>query len=181
MILLKKLIIILGDLASGKSTLARVIANKLNSLCLVKDDIKELLGDRIGFHNRDENLKLSQATFDIMKYVVRQFPSTASSIVLESNFRPYEIKELNALSVELSFEVYMIVLTGDPEVLYTRYVSRNPERHIVHQSVGLVDRQKFFDSLIKLDEYHFSQNSIVLNTTNFTNLNLPKILKFLNE
>lgn len=178
---MRKLILILGDLASGKSTLARALADKLNSLCLVKDDIKELLGDRIGFHNREENLKLSQATFDIMKYIVRNEPSSLKTLILESNFRPYEIKELNLLSQECGYTVYTIVLTGDPEVLYSRYVSRNPNRHIVHQSVGLVERQRFYDALIHLDEYDLSPNSIVINTTNYSNLKLPEILKFLNE
>jgi predicted kinase len=65
---MKQLIIITGDLAAMKSTLSKKIGNDLNIVCLNKDDIKEILGDSIGYQNREENLKLSYATFELMFY-----------------------------------------------------------------------------------------------------------------
>ncbi len=53
----------MGHLASLKSTIAKRLSNELNILCFCKDDVKEVLGDTIGFSNREENLKLSKATF----------------------------------------------------------------------------------------------------------------------
>ena len=39
---MRNLIIITGDLASGKSTLANALSYELNIPCLIKDDIKEI-------------------------------------------------------------------------------------------------------------------------------------------
>jgi tRNA A37 threonylcarbamoyladenosine biosynthesis protein TsaE len=50
----KKIIIITGDLAAMKSTLAKKIGRDLNIVCLIKDHIKEILGDTIGYQNREE-------------------------------------------------------------------------------------------------------------------------------
>ena len=57
---MRNIILILGDLASGKSTLADSLSAKLNYICLKKDTFKENISDVIGFNNREENKKISK-------------------------------------------------------------------------------------------------------------------------
>ena len=61
---MKKLLLITGDLATGKSTFSNVLAKRYQITVFQKDSIKEVLGDHIGFTNREENLKLSQTLWD---------------------------------------------------------------------------------------------------------------------
>ena len=55
---MKKLILMGGDLASGKSTYSNIVGDKFNVLVINKDNLKEILGDTIIVNNREENKKL---------------------------------------------------------------------------------------------------------------------------
>lgn len=39
----------------------------------MKDTMKEVLGDTIGFANREENLRLSKTTMELMMFTFSQF------------------------------------------------------------------------------------------------------------
>ena len=70
---MQKLILITGDLAAGKSTLAKKLSQNLNALYFTKDVLKEILSDTVGFSNRQENKKLSIASVSIMKHRHKSF------------------------------------------------------------------------------------------------------------
>ena len=59
---MRNLIIITGDLAAGKSTLANSLSIELQIPCLVKDTLKEIACDAIGYETREEAaIALSQS------------------------------------------------------------------------------------------------------------------------
>ena len=57
---MKKLILIGGVLAGGKSTFSHIIGEKFCIPVVNKDRLKEILGDNIPTKNREENKKLSK-------------------------------------------------------------------------------------------------------------------------
>ena len=59
---MKKLLLITGDLATGKSTFSNILSQRYKVNVFFKDSIKEVLGDTIGFTDRAENKKLSEAS-----------------------------------------------------------------------------------------------------------------------
>ena len=59
-------ILVTGIPASGKSTLAAFLAKKLNIPVFSKDHIKELLFDSVGFHSREEKVRLGTAAMEMM-------------------------------------------------------------------------------------------------------------------
>ena len=65
-------ILITGIPASGKSTLASVLSDRLHIPMLSKDSIKELLFDDIGFHSRAEKVALGAAAQNVLYYAARQ-------------------------------------------------------------------------------------------------------------
>ncbi len=141
---MKKLILILGDLASGKSTTADILSEKFNIPSLKKDTIKELLGDTIGFSNREENLRLSRATFEIMLEVFDRVSLTGGDLILESNFREGELSRLSELAAKRGYSILSLLLTADTEVLYRRYLKRiEAGRHPVHLNAGFDDYEGF--------------------------------------
>ena len=79
-------IIIAGIPASGKTSLADHLARKLDLPVFSKDRIKEILYDDIGFHCREEKVRLGIAAMNTMYYLARQLMARGLPFILENNF-----------------------------------------------------------------------------------------------
>lgn len=136
---MKKLLLIMGDLATGKSTFAKLLSKRYDTTVFYKDSIKEVLGDTIGFSNREENLKLSKATMELMFYTFSEFCKLDKNLILEANFHKAELERLHKIAHENNYEVLTLVLRGDVGILHKRYLNRiyNENRHPVHLSTTL--------------------------------------------
>lgn len=134
---MRKLIIITGDLAAGKSTLAASLSEELKIPYIIKDSLKEIACDEIGFSNREENRRLSKVATSDMIYFFKQCALVGNDLILEANFRHQELVEIEYIAEQFAYEVLLIVLTGDIELLYQRFLDRLPTRHIAHRSLNL--------------------------------------------
>jgi 2-phosphoglycerate kinase len=148
---MKKLLLITGDLATGKSTFANILSKRYDTNVFFKDSIKEVLGDTIGFSNREENKKLSNATIELMLLIFSELGKLNNNLILESNFHTSELERLHKIAFENNYEVLTLVLRGDVEILYKRYLNRmyNENRHPVHLSTTL----DIFDDFKEYTEY----------------------------
>ena len=84
---MKKLLLITGDIAAGKSTFSKILSERYSTAVFQKDTIKEILGDHIGFHNREENKILSNATIEIMCHISKRQPSSYRRIRIRATTR----------------------------------------------------------------------------------------------
>ena len=134
---MRKLVIITGDLAAGKSTLAAALSMELKIPYLTKDSLKEIACDIFGYQNRDENRLLSKAATRDMVYFFNQCALVGNDLILEANFRAAELEEIKAIADAENYRVALIVLTGDVPLLYQRFLDRLPSRHIAHRSLNL--------------------------------------------
>ena len=124
---MRKLLLMTGDIAAGKSTFSEILSKRYGIAAFQKDSIKEVLGDIIGFHNREENKRLSDATIEIMCHIFSKAMVTGNSLILEANFHEEELKKLHAIAHENQYDVLTLVLRGDAEILYDRYLFRMNE------------------------------------------------------
>ena len=133
---MKKLLLITGDLATGKSTFSDILSKRYDTVVFMKDTIKEVLGDTIGFANREENLKLSKATMELMIFAFSQFAKLDKDLILEANFHKADLERLHEIATAHNYEVMVLVLRGDVNILHKRYLNRihNENRHPVHLS-----------------------------------------------
>lgn len=136
---MKKLLLITGDLATGKSTFGNILSHRYGINIFFKDSIKEVLGNTIGFSNREENKKLSNAAIELMLFIFEEFGKLGKSLILESNFHSFELEKLHNTADKYNYEVLTIVLRGDVDILHKRYINRikNENRHPVHLSTTL--------------------------------------------
>lgn len=127
-------ILIGGMPASGKSHLARRLSQDLGLPMFSKDDMKELLFDAVGFHNRAEKVALGVGAMDILYYAAGQVLSAGGSVILENNFEAASVPGLKALLERYGCQPITLLLTGDYEVIYRRFVERDqsPQRHRGH-------------------------------------------------
>ena len=121
---MNKLLLIMGDLATGKSTFANILSERYHVNLFFKDSIKEVLGDTIGFSNREENKKLSNAAMELMYFIFAEFGKLGKDLILESNFHTAELEKLHKMASENHYEVLTLVLRGDVEILHKRYLNR---------------------------------------------------------
>ena len=150
---MRNLIIITGDLAAGKSTLANSLSSELQIPCLIKDSLKEIACDAIGYETREENKELSIAAVNSMIYVFNQTAKVGEDIILEANFRNDEIKEIQEIAEDNDYQVLLISLVGDINLLYQRFLDRLPSRHIAHKSLHLdYSLESFADYIEELRE-----------------------------
>ena len=138
-VFMNKLLLIMGDLATGKSTFANILSKRYDVNLFYKDSIKEVLGDTIGFSNREENKKLSNASMELMYFIFKEFGKLGKNLILESNFHTVELERLHKIAYENNYEVLTLVLRGDVEILHKRYINRmqNENRHLVHLSTTI--------------------------------------------
>ena len=143
---MKKVVLITGDLAAGKSTLADKLSTTLNFTCIKKDCVKEIICDSVGFSTREENKRISVAAVNSMIHFLEQTLKIGGELILEANFRLQEILRIQDIVKQYNGKLFIIYLTGDPKILYERFLSRVPTRHRAHLSIGLdKDYDKFVD------------------------------------
>lgn len=127
-------ILVAGIPAAGKSTMAKVISERLKLPVISKDAMKELLFDNVGFQSREEKGNLGIASMEIMYYVAGQLMKAGQSFILENNFEYSSEHGIKNLLEKYQYPVLTITLTGDYKVIYQRFLERegSPERHRGH-------------------------------------------------
>lgn len=99
---MKRLLLITGDIAAGKTTFSNQLAQRYSVAVFQKDTIKEILGDNIGFLDREENKKLSNAAVQLMAHLFWQIAQTGSDLILEANFHGSELSSCMSLQTGCS-------------------------------------------------------------------------------
>lgn len=163
---MKKLILIGGDLAGGKSSFAEILRKRFGVMVINKDKIKEILGDTIYAKNREENKRLSVISFHIMQYILEK---NEAILVLESNFKEAEAQWLTAWTEENGVPVLTLRFTGNSRVLQKRFLSRLEEhRHYVHKSQDFSSLADFENALEELRRVKYPGRIIEIDCTDFS-------------
>lgn len=180
---MKKLLLVMGDLATGKSTFAGILSKRYDINVFYKDTIKEVLGDTIGFNNREENIKLSKATMELMFFMFSEFAKLDKDIILEANFHEKELERLHKIAKDNKYEVLTIVLRGDVEILHKRYLNRiyNENRHPVHLSTTFDVFEDFKEYVLKCRKEKIIGKILEIDANDFSYQTDEKVLKTLDD
>ena len=167
---MRKLLLVTGDLATGKSMFANILSERYKTNVFFKDSIKEVLGDTVGFSNRQENKKLSHAPTELMCHIFSQFGKLSKNLILESNFHTDELEKLHKTASNNNYDVLTLVLYGDVEILHKRYLNRmhNENRHPVHLSTTFDIYDDFKDYIEKSRSEKIPGNILRINANDFS-------------
>ena len=165
----KYIIFVAGLLAAGKTTLSEHLSKELNILHINKDYVKEILCETIGFSNRDENLKLSNATHQLMRHITENSMKIGLPIILESNFNPSDAIYFEGEIHKYGYRAITIMLTGDKEVLYERFMKRWEDRHWAHKSFE-PSLDAFKSQPNGWEGFNISGEKLTIDTTYFDNV-----------
>jgi predicted kinase len=126
-------VVVTGPPASGKSTIAEVIAKRLRAPLIAKDAVKEALFDGLGTGDVEWSKKLGIATYGILYLMLEQELRAGRSCVLEANFDHNEASaQLAAIQLRRPFRALQIVCTAERSILVERFVERSDSRHPGH-------------------------------------------------
>lgn len=189
----KKIIVISGYLAGGKSTFAKRLSKELNIPYLVKDTFKMDMCANIIVPSREESSRFSVVTFDAMMYVTERLMETGFPIIIEANFVPKGVKEVDeagvikALIDKYSYQSLTYKFIGDTQVLWSRFNEREklPERGIVNQLGGEIPYDIFETYCHNLDAFDVGGKIVVVETTDFAAVDFDSYVEtarvFINE
>ncbi len=125
-----RLTIILGGPASGKTTLARRLAEALGCTCLSKDDVKEALFDVLGIGDRVWSRRLSDASFTALLRLAERQLAVGGRCVVEGNFRPEHGAAWREVARRYGVKARQIWCHAPPATILARFDARR--RHPGH-------------------------------------------------
>ena len=128
----RKAILINGVPASGKSTIARALADAFHIPIVELDVIKEALFDVLGIGDRDHNRLLGRASRAVIWSLIPYFPKDAALVIdIWFNFPPHGwvLEGLAKAGITRFVEVWC---HAERSVLSVRYLSRVGQRHEGH-------------------------------------------------
>ena len=138
------LVLITGAPATGKTVLARRLAEALPVPVIQRDAIKETLFDSLGVGDREWSKKLGAASFAVFYQSVETHLTAGQSVIAEAAFhRPYSTRWLSRLREQFDIEILELHCHADPETAFRRYMrrSRTSERHAGHHTGMSIDAQ----------------------------------------
>ena len=171
----KRIIIIEGYLASGKSTFALQLSKLLNVPYLIKDTFKTALCENVSIANRNESSQFSMVTFDAMMYVVERMFEAGYPIIIEGNFVPKGVKKVDEAGAiqqlidKYGYKSLAFKFMGDTMALYKRFVER--EKTVERGQANKIGFDVSFEMFDKwchgLDGFNVGNEVVKVDTTDF--------------
>ena len=186
-------ILVTGIPASGKSTMAEFLAERLRLPMLSKDKIKEILFDDVGFASRSEKVALGISAMTILYYTARQLMKCGRPFILENNFENVSKEGLLTILKKYKYKAITVTLTGDYKIIYQRFLERNrdPGRHPGHvvndcypgskeiNSPVQISYESFVEGITQrgMDSFTANGPQIILDTTDFGRLDREDLVR----
>ncbi len=142
---MNKLILVNGDIATGKSHFALLLSERFNLPLFTKDEYKERLADQSPCSTYQESHLLSIKAMDMLVDVFIKNARENADLILEANFHEDYLKKISTIANKYNYQILNLNLVGSPEILFQRYVNRRDHetRHPVHAINMLNDYQSF--------------------------------------
>ena len=142
---MKKLILVNGDIATGKSHLAIILRDRFNLPLFTKDEYKEELAKSYPYRTYEESHKLSVMAMTMLFDSFEKVAKEDNDVILEANFREQHMEIIEKLTSKYHYQILHLDLVGSPSILYLRYMNRlkSEDRHPVHMVNSLDDYETF--------------------------------------
>lgn len=129
---MKRVLLVNGVPASGKSTVARALADAGGWPFLTLDTVKEAFFAHLGTGDRDYNRQLGKASYQAIFALIGDFPEGSTTVVdAWFGFQPVAVLTAHLENAKVS-RVAEVWCHAPPAVIGERYQSRLSSRHAGH-------------------------------------------------
>ena len=180
----KKIIIIAGYLASGKSTFATRLSREINVPYLIKDAFKTAICASIPVTGREESRRYSAATFDAIAYVAERLMETDYPLIVEGNFmmgghkKVDEGETLRLLIKKYGYASLTYIFYGNIRVMCDRFNAREklPERGQANRLFSALSYEDGEKWLPPLAEFTVGGKTVKVDTTDFKTVDYRRLI-----
>jgi glucokinase len=178
-----KLILVGGSLATGKSTLAHTLSERLGIQRVSLDEIKEVLFDVGGYRDREWSKQIGRLAFPVFRDLIGLNLARGESVIAEATFLwPSDAEWLHDFSRVYDVELIQLWLTADPRIARERFIARSHvSRHPGHNDALESVMEEFDERFFRKTFIPLPINGItkIVDTTDFSTLNYDEILKWI--
>jgi predicted kinase len=174
-----KLVIVTGRPAAGKSTLAKWLSQELKLALVSKDNIREILFERLSWKDRPWAQLLGQASVDLMFYFAETELSVENSVIMDNSFHPpTSTPRFQELKEKFEADSVQIICNSTKEILFERFKTRAEigNRHPGHGDTDVLD--ELYKNLADEKPQLLDIGGLVIevNTTDFEKIDYQGIL-----
>lgn len=125
---------------SGKTSIARRLAEHFSLPLIAKDGIKEILFDTLGWSDRQRSKELGYASYEIIFYLIAAQACAGKHLVVDCNFHPeFHNEKFRMILKKTPFCPLQILCWAQGEVIVERFQKRTGRRHPGHGDENLID------------------------------------------
>ena len=120
------LIILIGPVSSGKTTIGKKLSKELSLPYVSKDNLKEVIFDATGWKDKKYSRKVGKEAYAILYYCISCFLNISSSIIVEANFNSKQSSQkINKLVKNYNINVIQLNCWTKKGILVKRFEERN--------------------------------------------------------
>ncbi len=163
-----RLIIVTGQVASGKTTLSQRLATDLHLPLLNRDAFKEHMYDTLGWSDRAWSQKVGKASYRLLYHTLSALLVTGHSCLVESNFQPlHDSPTLHRLCQQYAYAPLQICCITSPHVMLSRFRERvhSGQRHPGHDDVTNMQAMSAADWNVTPELLELPGDHIIVDTT----------------
>ncbi|MBN1668358.1 MAG: AAA family ATPase [Anaerolineales bacterium] len=178
------LVIVTGLPGTGKTAMARRLAQRFDLPLIHKDGYKEILFDAFGWSDPEWSHQLSKASFQIQFHTLEILLKASVSCLAEGNFDARQASpEFQKLQARQPHQVLQIVCVTDGPVLWQRFLKRAgaQHRHPGHTESGGPER--FREMLLAGRSPSLDLEGMIMevDTTDFAQVNYPSLYQAIRQ
>jgi predicted kinase len=138
------LIIVTGLPATGKTTIARFLSERLQLPLFSKDDYKDLLFETLGTKDREWSKQIGRAAIEILYKDVATVLASGNCVIAESNFKPeFDNDRMSKLLTEHHAYAVQILCKANGDIVFERFAARAASsRHPGHDDLNSLEEQR---------------------------------------
>ncbi|MFT4153603.1 AAA family ATPase [Parafilimonas sp.] len=178
------LIVVTGSPSTGKTTLAHILANKINCPLLSRDELKEGLINTLNLEHNQLDKSVDLHVYETFFETINLLISKGISMIVEAAFQDklWKPKLLNLLD---KAEIRIIICKTTPGLITVRFdnrLSNNPGREKFHGDQSIrSSNEKFISLTEKYNPVHINTPTLQVDTTDNYNPAIEAIISFIKK